>query len=334
MATTPIVVDTDIQVVDLTSGSIDGTGVFDKLMVSVKAHLTQEYRDQRIKGPEFATVYLGALDNVLNTSVQFLLQKARVGLEAQLLEQQIILAGLEVQKMGIALEILAIEKEKAAAEVLQVQAQTLLIGQQKINLTAEALNIPKQGLMIEAQTAVQAQQKLNLAAEALNIPKQGLVLDAQKAQVTQQTLNLVSEELGIKSRTALTTQQQLNAVVEGTVLVAQECKLRAEYDLTVNKSLQTTAEIGLLGQKTATEKAQVQAIGVDPDSVIGKQKALYQAQTDGFARDSELKAAKMLVDTWSTRRMTDDAIVVDDVNKLNDATIGRAVTKVLVGINA
>lgn len=257
MATTPIQVDTDIQVVDLTSGSIDGTGVFDKLMVSVKAHLTQEYRDQRIKGPEFATVYLGALDNVLNTSMQFLLQKARVGLEAQLLEQQIILAGLEVEKARIALEILEFEKEKTAAEVLQIKAQTKLI-----------------------------------------------------------------------------EQQTLNAEVENRVLEAQVCKLKAEYDLTMNKNLQTTAEIGLLGQKTATEKAQVQAIGVDPDSVIGKQKALYQAQTDGFARDSELKAAKMLVDTWSTRRMTDDAIVVDDVNKLNDATIGRAVTKVLVGINA
>jgi hypothetical protein len=254
MPTTPVV---NITVDDLTTGALDGTGVFDKLMVSVKAHLTQEYRDQRIKGPEFATVYLGALDNVLNTSVQFLLQKARVGLEAQLLEQQIIIAQLEVEKARIALEILAQEKLKTIAEVAKIGAETQLVNQQVIN-----------------------------------------------------------------------------AEVEKRVLEAQVCKLKAEYDNLINRNLQTTAEIALLGQKTATEKAQVQAIGVDPDSVIGKQKALYQAQTDGFARDGELKAAKMLVDTWSTRRMTDDGVVADGVNKLNDATIGRAVEKVLTGIGA
>ena len=302
-----------ITVQDLTEGTLVGEGVFDKLMASMKPHLQQEYSQNRIKGPEYAEVYLGSLTNVLNTSMQFLLQKARIGLEAKLLEQQIILAELEVQKAQIALEILAIEKEKTAEEVLQIKAQTSLIGQQELNLKAEILNIPKQGLMIEAQTAVQVQQKLNLQAESLNLPKQGILLDAQAA---------------------LSTQQKLNAVIEGTVLVAQECKLRAEYDLTVNKSLQTTAEIGLIGQKTATEKAQVQAIGVDADSVVGRQKLLYKAQTDGFQRDAELKAAKLLVDTWSARRMSDEGTVADDVNKLSDANIGRMVGVVMAGVNA
>lgn len=255
MATVPV--DAAVQLVDLTSGSVDGNGVFDKLMMSVKAHLTQEYRDQRIKGPEFATVYLGALDNVLNTSVQFLLQKARVGLEAQLLEQQIILAGLEVEKARIALEIVAQEKLRIIAEVAKTEAETLLI-----------------------------------------------------------------------------KQNVINSEVEKRVLEGQVCKLKAEFDNLMSRLQQTTAEIALIGQKTVTEKAQVQSLGVDPDSVIGKQKALYQAQTEGFARDSELKATKMLVDTWSTRRMTDDGVVVDNVNKLDDSTIGRAVTKVLVGIGA
>lgn len=258
MATNPPTPDTyAITVKDLTEGHLTGDGVFDKLMASVKPHLQQEYNQNRIKGPEYSEVYLGSLTNVLNTSMQFLLQKARIGLEAQLLEQQIILAGLEVTKAGIAIELLGIEKEKAAAEVLQVKAQTDLI-----------------------------------------------------------------------------EQQTVNAEVEKRVLEAQVCKLKAEYDLTVNKNLQTTAEIELIGQKTATEKAQVQAIGVDPDSVIGRQKQLYKAQTDGFQRDAELKAAKLLVDTWSARRMSDEGTVVDGVNMLNDATIGRAVNKVLVGVNA
>lgn len=249
--------DYEITVKDLTEGNLTGNGVFDKLMAAVKPHIQQEYSSNRIKGPEYSEVYLGGLTNVLNTSMQFLLQKARIGLESRLLEQQIILAGLEVTKAGIAIELLAIEKEKAAAEVLQVKAQTDLI-----------------------------------------------------------------------------EQQTINAEVEKRVLEAQVCKLKAEYDLTVNKNLQTTAEIELIGQKTATEKAQVQAIGVDPDSVVGRQKQLYKAQTDGFQRDAELKAAKLLVDTWSARRMSDEGTVADEVNKLSDANIGRVVGVVMAGVNA
>lgn len=247
----------DISVKDLSDGNVAGCGVFDKLMVSMKGHLQQEFSQNRIRGPEYAEVYLGSLTNVLNTSMQFLLQKSRIGLEAQLLAQQIILAELEVTKAGIAIELLGIEKEKSAAEVLQVEAQTKLLD-----------------------------------------------------------------------------QQALNSVIEGEVLEAQVCKLKAEYDLTVKKGLQTTAEIALIGQKTLTEKAQVQAIGVDPDSVVGRQKALYKAQTDGFQRDAELKAAKLLVDTWSARRMSDEGTVADNVNKLSDANIGRMVQKVMDGVDA
>lgn len=133
---------------------------------------------------------------------------------------------------------------------------------------------------------------------------------------------------------ALTDQQIANAVLEGKVLVAQECKLRAEYDLTMANVTRTGKEIDLLNQKIATEKAQTLGLGVDDDSIIGKQKKLYQAQTDGFARDSEQKMAKIMIDTWSSRRMTDDGTVADGVNKLDDGHIGRAVEKLLTGAGA
>jgi hypothetical protein len=100
------------------------------------------------------------------------------------------------------------------------------------------------------------------------------------------------------------------------------------------QKLQTTAQTSLVQQKIATEKAQTIATGVDDNSVIGKQKLLYGAQTDGFKRDAEQKAAKMLIDTWNVRRTTDEGTVADDTNRLSDATIGRAVEKVMAGIGA
>ena len=213
---------TELVVADLTQATLEGTGVFDVLMRANKAHLEAEFAKNRIKGAEYATVYLGSLESVMQTSLAFLLQKRKNDLEAALLEAQI----------------------------------------------------------------------------------------------------------------ALTNQQIANAVVEGTVLAATECKVRAEFDLVVANTAKTNSEIALLTQKVATEKAQILSLGVDADSVVGRQKDLYAAQTSGFTRDAEQKAAKLMVDSWNTRRMTDEGTVADNTNKLSDANVGAAVTKLLSGIGA
>ena len=276
---------TPITLNDLTLATLDGTGVFDVLMRANKAHLEAEYSKNRIKGAEYATVYLGSLEAVLNSALQFLLQKDKIALEAQLIEQQILLAQVEVIK--------------ANAQVLQTQAQTELVKQQTANALAElailqanALKIPAEIAHLQAQTAMVGQQTSNLVAEALNIPKQGAVLDGQK------------------------------------------CKLDAEFDLLKTTNLKTAEEIALLAWKTTTEKAQTTSLGVDDNSVIGKQKALYGAQTSGFTRDAEQKAADLMAKTWMARRTTDEATVADGVNMLNDAAVGRAVNKLLSGVGA
>ena len=69
---------TAIAVTDLTQSTLDGTGVFDVLMRATKAHLEAEYNKNRIKGAEYATVYLGSLEPVLRTSLDFLLQKQKL----------------------------------------------------------------------------------------------------------------------------------------------------------------------------------------------------------------------------------------------------------------
>lgn len=202
MPATPVVLS------DLTTTSIGGTGVFDVLMRANKAHLEEEFSKGRIKGPEYASVYLGSLQAVLAASVQFLLQREKVN------------------------------------------------------------------------------------------------------------------------------QEVANAVIEGTVLSATQCKLTAEFDLLMLTKDKTAQETNLLLQKVVTERAQVTALGVDADSVIGKQKSLYTAQTTGFTRDAEQKAAKVMVDSWNVRRTTDEGTVADGTNMLNDAAVGRAVNKLLGGVGA
>ena len=200
----------------------------------------------------------------------------------------------------------------------KLEADTALVVQQTSNLVSEKLQIE--------------QQTTNLAVEHDTMLLQQTKLTADTAVVVQQKLNLVSEQAHTDAQTALVNQQAANAVTENTVLVAQECKLRAEYDLTLEQKLRTVEETGLLAQKKATERAQTVELGVDDNSVIGRQKGLYQAQIDGFTRDAEQKAAKLLVDSWNVRRTTDEATVADTVNRLDDATVGKAVGKMLSGV--
>lgn len=282
---------TDIVLADLSETTIEGTGVFDVLMRATKTHLEQEFSKNRIKGSEYATVYLGSVESVMRTSLDFLMQRQRVALEAELMAQQVLVAKAEVLKANaqvqvalaevdktrLEVELLTLNKDKIPAEIAHLQAQTLLVGQQKINL--------------------------------------------------------VTDELHKQAQILLTEQQTVNATKEEAVLIAQECKLRAEFDLLMLQKDKSVAETTLLTQKVATEKAQTTALGVDDNSVIGKQKLLYQGQAEGFKRDAEQKAAKILVDTWNVRRTTDETgTSANGTNRLDDPSIGHVMNKLMTGL--
>lgn len=223
-----------IALSELTEIKLDGSGVFDALMRASKVHLEDQWTKGTIRGPEYATVYLGQLESSMQTALAFLQQRHKLGLEAELLQEQIKLA--EVQR-------------------LQVEAQTKLV-----------------------------------------------------------------------------IQQEVNAKVEERVLEAQACKLKAEFDFTMKNVEKSAAEVTLLVQRTATEKAQILSLGVDEDSVIGRQKRLYAAQTSGFQRDAEQKAAGLYVDVWKTLRMTDNEWQANPLQGLDDATLGNVMRQLRIGI--
>lgn len=212
----------EIKVEDITTKSIDGTGAFDALMVAVNAQLQSQFDAGRIRGAEYAQVYLGSMQNAMQMAIQFVLGVQEADWKARLLEKQVL----------------------------------------------------------------------------------------------------------------LTAEKYENAKLEGEVLGATVCKLNAEFDLLGATKLKTQEEIALLAQKVVTEKAQTQSLGIDPDSVVGKQKTLYQAQADGYKRDAEQKAATLMVGSWNTRRMTDEAVSANADNLLDDPSIGRIVAKLLSGVQA
>ena len=188
---------------DLTTGAVGGAGVFDQLMVSVDAHLSREFKANRIKGTDYAQVYVGSMTAAMQNAVQFLLGKQAADKQAELLASQTL-----------------------------TEAYTL-----------------------------------------------------------------------------------------SDLLPAQIDKL--------------AAEIALLGQKKSTEEAQIKDIVDDLAvvGVIGKQKLLYGKQTDGFDRDAEQKAAKMMIDTWAIRVSAGakDGVVPTNMGG-SQANIRLAVDDMLRGI--
>lgn len=205
---------TDITVDQLTTEEIAGSGVFDKLMNVCSLHVKEEFNSGRIKGDQYANVYLGAMTAVLQQSVTFLLQEQAAGLQADLLAEQIA-----------------------------------------------------------------------------NAQKENELLTEQKAKL-QQEVELLKQKL-------YTEQSQI-------------------LDATSTTPVATPANTGIVG-------------------VIGKQKALYNNQSDGFIRDAEQKAAKMVFDHLAVSAST----TTPPITPLNEdpaaggsaatTRINNVVTKLLQG---
>lgn len=323
-----------INLSDLTNATTAGSGAFDVLMRASRAHLDEEFSRNRIKGGEYAQVYLGSLTQILQTATQFLLEKDQAALQAQLIQAQVKLAEQQAANSVIEGQNLVLQSEILRQQALNLAAERENMLSQKALQAQQILNLKEDLLQTKAQTALITQNTKNAASQDLQIKAQNALISQQTTNAITENATMLLQQDKLKEDTQLVTQQVINAEVEGRVMESTVCKLKAEFDLLQETKLKTVAETGLLNQKKATEKAQTVADGVDADSVVGKQKALYGAQTDGFKRDAEQKAAKLMVDSWSVRRTTDEGTVADSTNMLNDATVGRTVARLLAGVNA
>ena len=89
---------TDISFDTVTTGAIDGTGYFDKMMASINVHIQNEFNSGRIKGTDYATVYLGSMQTAMQQSIQFALQENLTEAQVDKIEydKKIALATMEL----------------------------------------------------------------------------------------------------------------------------------------------------------------------------------------------------------------------------------------------
>ena len=294
MLASPLEQDTKVDITDLTHASVEGNGVFDVLMRAVNAHLQKEWSANRLKGTEYSTVYLGALESTMNASLQFLLARDKTNAELDILKQQLV--NLKVDeanaiKQGV---ILNNQAAQIIQETAKSAAQTSLVGKQELQVIAETLNVPKQGQLIdanrlntEAQTLLVGKQELQVIAETLNVPKQGTLVDAQKDVQVQQKLNLEAQKLNIPKEGALVDAQK--ALTDQKLLTEQDALL------------------------TATA-----------------QRFVLMAQANGFANDAKQKAAEIMIKGFSIVSTTNDLTQIQSADYGVSTTKVKAALDALV----
>ncbi|QWT71831.1 hypothetical protein [Pseudomonas phage L15] len=316
-----------ITIADLTEVKLDGKGALDQLLQVTRLHLAKEHDAGRLKGQEYAAVLTGGITAVLQNAVMFLLQKDEAANKAALVEAQIKLT----EKQGELLD----------KQIAQADKDAELIAA-KVKLTLEQAKLPDsqiksagfQDLLVQEQTKVQTAQARRIDQEILSAGFQDLLVKEQTAKTKQDVLTAVQQTKVMEQQVLESTQKVANMKQELLNLVAQECLLKAQFDLTKDQGLNTQEQTILVRQKVASERAQTIGAGVDADSVIGRQKELYKAQADGFKRDAEQKAAKILIDTWNVRRTTDTGTQANTTNRLDDANVGRVVNMLMTGVGA
>ena len=79
-------------VVDHTNPALpewSGSGVFDKLMHAINGNILVQYESGRIKGPEYAQVYLGSMQTAVVEATKFMLTKEQIAKDIDLKQAQI-----------------------------------------------------------------------------------------------------------------------------------------------------------------------------------------------------------------------------------------------------
>ena len=270
-----------LDITKLTECTLEGSGVLDKLLHTARVHLQDEFQQGRITGKEYSNAYIAIYDRMVQSAIAY-----------------------------------ALAAEKAPYEIAQLEAQTALTEEQRRQVEEETrYRLPAEIQQIQAQTALTTQQKVNLTAEALNIPKQGELIDAQviatlrEGELKEKQILLAEKELLLRDKELSIKEQQL-------LIAAQELLLKAE-EIEVAKS-----QAKLYAQKVITEKAQVDSSVVGAGSVIDTNNKLLNAQADAYEKEQVIKAVKLAMDTFITGYTNGDRWG-NTANLQNDNTLGK-----------
>ena len=128
---------------DLTTVSLDGSGVFDLLMQTSVLHLKREMQEGRITGASYTQAYMAAMQYAMQNAVQFVTSSKQINGQLHLLEQQTITEKAqtadEVDTVPVAGSVKA-QTDQIRSVTAQNNASTALIEQKRITEAGQTTN--------------------------------------------------------------------------------------------------------------------------------------------------------------------------------------------------
>ena len=297
-------VDTTLNIAELTTGSLTGTGVFDVLLQTLRLHLDREFTSGRITGTAYATVYSQALTSFLQQATGYCLSKTKLALELKQMQEVIELTQLQQTKLIAETSLVESQQSQVEAETAKVLYETTyvlpenvkVIKNQQDQLIAQTNKVTtdtvisiKQGHLTDAQTCqvkaetnkVNAEVTLKLPEDVELIKRNQASVTAQTTQVTYTTANLLPKQVDqLTAQIAGTTAQTAQATYTTTnLLPAQLTQLTAQTAGTTAQTAQAafTTTYLLPAQLSHTE-AQTASVDAQTDLYTQK-KATELAQT-------------------------------------------------------
>ena len=173
-----------ISIDDIVSSDLTGDGAFDKLMSAVELRLEAQYNEGRINGSQYAEVYLGALQGVLQQSIAYILGVQQADKQAELLVEQTKL---------VTEQILQAQSEKSLTDqkILTEQSQIL----DTVDGNPVVGTVGAQKAVLSTQEALNNQQAAKISADILKSNSEKSLLDQKRFTEEAQILDTVNSNL-------------------------------------------------------------------------------------------------------------------------------------------
>lgn len=253
--------DGNLDISELTEATLDGNGVLDVLLQTMRLHLDREFKDNRITGTAYATVYAQSIAVFLQQAIAYSLSKAKLSLELQHLKEQVDLVKLQQDQTRAQTDKITTDTVVAIKQGHLVDAQTCQVKAETNKINAEvALRLPKEVALLEkqidlansqiagqeAQNALYTQKTVTERAQTDNtvvgldsvVDRQNKMMGAQtdgfKRDAEQKSTKLLIDTWSLRKNTDpdATPVNNVNKLVDDTIGAAIQ-KMMAGIDIVV-----------------------------------------------------------------------------------------------------
>ena len=146
-----------LDVKNVTTGTIDGTGTFDVIMHTVFLHLQREYASGRITGDMYAKAYIEIMNNTLAQATQYVVAAFQATANDDLVAAQIRKINKDIELVTEQIELIDYQGVSEQAKYLDVvngQVIAGTIGKQKDVYTAQTKGFKDSALQSVAKTMI------------------------------------------------------------------------------------------------------------------------------------------------------------------------------------